>query len=428
MNEQPHSDMAPPDVEAVLGLGRPASSRSSRRRLGIAGGVVVAAAFGLFLAWQSNQSEGKVRYVTEPAQRVDLIVTVTATGAVQPTNSVDVSSELSGIVREVLVDFNSRVEVGQVLAELDTDRLVATVESSRARLEAARARVNQAAATVTETRLDFERKRTLVAEHVVSANELDAANAAYDRAVASVANARADVAAAVADLRLNETNLAKSRIISPINGIVLSRNVEPGQTVASTLQAPVLFTIAEDLTEMEVQVDVDEADVGKVRVGQKASFTVDAYPDNKFTAEIRELHFGSVVVQGVVTYKAILTADNSQLLLRPGMTATAEITVDQVAAALVVPNAALRFSPPVDNAKSDTRSFLQKILPGRPSLRPPSEKLGTGPARRIWVLVDGRPRELAVTIGPTDGSQTEIVEGDLQPGQLVIVSATEAAP
>lgn len=411
-----------PDIERVLGLDRPGRDARLRRRwLAVGAGILVAALLGVVLTWRSGSSDAAVRFVTEPAVRGDLIVRVTATGAVQPTNQVEVSSELSGIVRSVLVDFNSQVRVGQVLAELDTDRLRASVESSRARLAAAEAKVAEADATVVETKLDYDRKRTLVAEKVTSKQELDAAKAAYERAVASVASGKAEVAAAAADLRVYETDLAKTRITSPIDGVVLSRSVEPGQTVASMLQAPVLFTIAEDLGEMEVQVDVDEADVGKVREGQRATFTVDAYPDRTFTAEIRELRFGSEIVQGVVTYKAVLTADNSELLLRPGMTATAEIVVEEVADALTVPNAALRFSPPAAGATEDGRSFLQKLLPGRPMLRGPSEKAAAGADRRLWVLVDGRARELAVTIGPTDGSRTQIVEGDLEPGQAVIV-------
>jgi len=203
----------------------------------------------------------------------------------------------------------------------------------------------------------------------------------------------------------------------------LSRNVEPGQTVASSLQAPVLFTIAEDLTKMEVQVDVDEADVGNVREGQKATFTVDAYPDKKFTATIRELRFGSEVVQGVVTYKAVLTTDNSALLLRPGMTATAEIVVAHVKDALTVPNAALRFSP-AETQQVDNRNFLQKIMPGPPHLRRPSTtEQPTGADRKVWVLKDGSPEEVSVTVGPTDGKRTQIVKGNLQPGQAVIVDA-----
>lgn len=340
----------------------------------------------------------------------------------QPTNEVEVSSELSGIVRTVLVDYNSKVTIGQTLAELDTDKLKSTVDSSQAKLAAAKAKVSEAEATVVETRLERERQQTLVTRKVGAGQQLETAEAAHQRALAALESTKADISAAAADLALNETNLSKALIRSPITGVVLSRNVEPGQTVASSLQAPILFTIAEDLTKMEVQVDVDEADVGNVKEGQKATFTVDAYPDRQFIAEIRELRFGSEVVQGVVTYKAVLTADNSELLLRPGMTATAEIVVEKVADAVTVPNAALRFSPPAGTENEDRRSFLQKILPGMPRLRRPSSPHATsGSDRKVWTLVDGAPEEVSVTVGSSDGKRTQIIKGDLAPGQAVIV-------
>ena len=291
-------------------------------------------------------------FVVEPASRADVTVIITATGSVQPTNQVDVSSELSGTVRNVFVDYNSPVKVGQVLAELDTDKLKATLNSSRARLASARAKVLDVQATLLEKELVYERKKTLATSRISSQQDLDTAKAALDRAAAAVESAKADVGVAEADVQLNETNLVKARIVSPINGIALKRNVDPGQTVASSLQAPVLFTIAEDLTQMEVQVDVDEADVGKVKEGQQGQFSVDAYPDRRFQARIRELRYGSEVVQGVVTYKAVLSTDNAGLLLRPGMTATAEIIVQQVAQALTVPNAALRYAPPCQSARN----------------------------------------------------------------------------
>lgn len=414
------------DVEAVLGLDKP-KSRLGRLRPVLAAAAAAGAALLLYLWFGTGGSNNGVRYVTEPVTRGDLTVTVTATGTVQPTNEVEVSSELSGIVREVLVDYNSDVTTGQTLAVLDTDKLKATVDNSRAKLQAAKAKVSEAEATVLETRLERDRQQQLVAKRVGAEQQLETAEAAHQRALATRESAEADVAAASADLALNETNLRKAVIRSPITGVVLSRAVEPGQTVASSLQAPVLFTIAEDLTKMEVQVDVDEADVGNVREGQEATFTVDAYSDRTFAATIRELRYGSEVVQGVVTYKAVLTTDNTELLLRPGMTATAEIVVAQVDDALTVPNAALRFSPPRDSGAADQRNFLQKLIPGPPRLRKPSTvEQTTGAERAIWILRDGAPEEVTVTVGATDGKRTEIVKGDLEPGQDVIVD-TESA-
>jgi HlyD family secretion protein len=192
----------------------------------------------------------------------------------------------------------------------------------------------------------------------------------------------------------------------------------------------VLFTIAEDLTQMEVQVDVDEADVGKVKEKQQATFSVDAFPDRKFEARIRELRYGSEVVQGVVTYKAVLTTDNSEFLLRPGMTATAEIIVQQVTQALTVPNAALRYSPPARPSSEQNTGLLRKlgILRGRPPFRPASKREESGPNRRVWVLENGSPFPVPVLAGVSDGQRTEIVKGDLREGQGVIVDSTMARP
>jgi HlyD family secretion protein len=362
--------------------------------------------------------------VTEPAVRANLTVVVTATGTVEPTNQVEVSSELSGIVRKVLVDYNSAVHAGDVLAELDTDKLSATVDSSRAKLVAARAQIVQAQATVKETRVALDRKRALVSSSAVSRQDLDSAQAAYDRAVAAKAVAEADAGVAEAQLSLDETNLAKARIVSPINGVVLSRNVDPGQTVATSFQAPVLFTIAEDLREMEVQVDVDEADVGKVKEGQPASFSVDAYPERRFEASIRELRFGSEVVSGVVTYKAVLATANPDLLLRPGMTATAEITVDRVADALTVANAALRFTPPATDAKSGSRGLLSALLPRMPQFRSASPNQVETDRRRVWVLRDGVPSAVPVVTGLSDGRRTAVLEGELKAGDAVVVDSS----
>lgn len=413
-----------PDIEAILGIGeaKPSFSNASLPSWRTAAALLAVLVLG-FALWQSGGSDANIHYTTEPATISDLTVIVTATGSVQPINEVDVSSELSGTVRTVLVDYNSKVTAGQPLAELDTDKLKATVDSSRAKVNAAEARIKDAEATLNEKKLDYERKRQLADRHVSSALDLEAAKAAHERALAALDSARADLAATVADMKLNETNLAKACICSPINGIVLSRNVEPGQTVAANLQAPVLFTLAEDLAKMQVQVDVDEADVGQVREGQSATFTVDAYPGKIFNAKISELRYGSETVQGVVTYKAILTTDNTDLLLRPGMTATAEIKVQELKDALTIANAALRYEPPAI-AEVDDRSFIRRILPGPPRLRKASTLPTTGPDRKIWILKDDQPEEVVITTGATDGRRTEVIKGAVASGQAIIIDST----
>jgi len=409
------------EVEAILGAGRPSPWR---RRALVAVLLLFLGAAAAGYALLGRDPGSRTTWVTEPADRADLTVVVTATGTVEPTNQVEVSSELSGIVRKVSVDYNSTVHAGDVLAELDTDKLSATVDSSRAKLVAARAQIVQAQATVKETRVALDRKRALVSSSAVSRQDLDSAQAAYDRAVAGKAVAEADAGVAEAQLSLDETNLTKARIVSPINGVVLSRNVDPGQTVATSFQAPVLFTIAEDLREMEVQVDVDEADVGKVRDGQPATFSVDAYPERRFEASIRELRFGSEVVSGVVTYKAVLATANPDLLLRPGMTATAEITVDRVQDALTVPNAALRFTPPATTAKSTSRGLLSALLPRMPQFRSASPNQVETDHRRVWVLRDGVPVAVPVVTGLSDGRRTAILEGELKAGDAVVVDSS----
>ena len=415
-----------PDIEQILGVGKSAGrSWFGGWRAVMVAVVVIAAGAAGYLMWKGGGSGNVVRYVTEEATRGNLTIIVTATGSVQPLNEVNISSELSGTVRKVLVDYNSKVAAGQTLAELDTDKLQATVESSRAKLIAAQARVKDAEATLAEKEVDFARKERLVARKVISEQDLESARAAHLRSVAAVESAKADVVAAEADLKLNETNLAKACICSPIDGVVLLRNVEPGQTVASNLQAPVLFTLAEDLAKMRVQVDVDEADVGQVREGQSATFTVDAYPDRTFSARIRELRYGSETVQGVVTYKAVLETDNADLLLRPGMTATAEIVVREVTDAIRIPNAALRYTAEPQQAV-DTRSFIQKFLPGPPRLNGFKTPVATGPNRTIWVLDGGAAKPVEVVVGSSDGRLTELIEGDIAAGAAVIVDRIES--
>lgn len=406
------------DLEQILGVATPGSHWWSRRRARWAAAVVAVLALVL-LAVSMRGGSKAVHYVTAPVERGGLVVTVTATGSVQPRNKVDVSSELSGTVRRVLVDYNSQVETGQQLAVLDTDKLIATLDSSRAKVIAAKARVTDAQAAVVQAEKELARKRTLVGKNITSVQNLDTAQAAYDRAVASLESARADVGAAEADLRLNETNLAKASIVSPISGVVLKRNVDPGQTVASSFQAPVLFSIAEDLRQMELQVDVDEADVGKIKDGQTATFGVDAFPERKFPATIRYVRYASETLQGVVTYKAVLDIDNAELLLRPGMTATAEIKVAEVKDAILIPNQALRYAPPVTTQPS--RSLLRSIIPGMPQFRAASPRDQTGPRRTVWVLRDGQPAQTDIVIGATDGKKTSVESGALKTGDAVIV-------
>jgi len=411
------------NVQEILGLGSNPRRGWPRRVVkwaaAAAGGILLLLSISSWLGGGTDN----VRYVARPVTRGKLTVVVTATGSLQPTNQVDISSELSGAIREVLVDYNSVVEAGQLLARLDIDKLAATVNGSRAKLMEAKAKVAEADATVVEKKSDVERKKKLTVIHATSVQDLDQSQGAYDRALAAAAVARAGVDVAEAQLNLDEANLAKAAIRSPISGVVLKRNVDPGQIVASTLQTPVLFSIAEDLQRMELRLDIDEADVGQIRTGQNATFTVDAYPERKFPASIRLVRFASETVQGVVTYKGVLTVSNSELLLRPGMTATAQITVAEIPDALLIPNAALRYTPS-SGEETTGRGLLQRLLPGPPPLRSAGPVESIGRNRTVWVLRDGQPMRAQVVVGASDGKNTEIGSGDLQVGDVVIIDRT----
>jgi HlyD family secretion protein len=409
----------------MLGID-PASSRRRRRRrwlvaaLGI--GVLGTAAF----FWQRGDSTIRTRYETLEVERGDLTILVTATGTLQPTNEVEVGSEISGIVKTVEAD-NNEVKTGQVLAKLDTSRLEAQETQLKAALEAAKAKVLQTKATVSETQSKLAQLRhvhELSKGKVPSQTELDAAQASFDRAQADGASATAAVAQAQATLEVTQTDLGKAAIRSPIDGIVLTSSVEPGQTVAAAFQAPVLFTLAEDLTQMELHVDVDEADIGKVKEGQSATFAVDAYPDRVFQATITQTRFGSKTVDGVVTYETVLKVDNSDMSLRPGMTATADITIQRIEGAVLMPSSALRFSPPVEAEKAPSRGLLEAMLPrppGRSSASKPKEKTATDGGQKVWTLEDGAPVAIPVTLGATNGVLTEVLAGGVTPGMRLVI-------
>ena len=418
------------DITSVL-----ETDQHSNRKRNLKWWLIVLAAIAVVIVViliRTMSGSSAVRYTTREATRGNLTVIVTATGTLQPTNEVQVGSELSGIIESVDADYNDKVTVGQPLARLDTTKLKAQVTQSQAALESARARAVEAKATVSETLSKLEqlkKVRELSGNKVPSQADLDAATAAWERAVAEQASADAGVSQAEGTLSAIQTDLTKAVIRSPINGVVLSRNVETGQTVAASFTAPVLFTLAEDLTEMELQVDVDEADIGKVAAGQAATFTVAAWPNRTFNAVITEVRFGSSTTSGVVTYKTVLKVDNSDLALRPGMTATADITVSKVENAILIPNAALRFTPP-DKAASEKKpsaSLVRSLLPGPPrragQLKPVATTLNG--KQTVWTLRDGELAPIPVTIGLTDGSLSEVVAGDVQPGTLLVTDVAQ---
>lgn len=413
-----------PDIAKILELDR-ASGRRHRLRRWIILIVIVVVAVTARAVWKNKKEQNSMQYETQQATRGNLTIIVTATGTLQPTNEVEVGSEQSGIVKSVEVDYNDKVVVGQVLARLDTSRLDAQVTQARASLESAKAKVLQAQATLNETRsklAQYQKVRELSNNKVPSQTELEAAEAAFERAKADVASSNAAVSQAQAALETYETDLSKTVIHSPINGVVLTRSVEPGQTVAAAFQAPVLFTLAEDLTKMELHVDVDEADIGQVKEGQEAVFTVDAYLDRTFQAKIIQIRYDSQTVEGVVTYETVLKVDNSDLSLRPGMTATADITVKKIEGAVLVPNTALRFSPPVEQQPQQRRpsSLLGALF------RPPrmqiqhTEESSNKTEKKVWTLVNDQLTPVDITVGSTDGIMTEVVKGNIEPGTELV--------
>jgi HlyD family secretion protein len=427
--------MAVPETTSSIALGPVLeqdrlAQLARRRKRWLAGGAVLVIALLCWRAFAGGEGD-ETRYRLAAATRGPLVVTVNATGTLQPTNQVDVGSELSGILETVEVDFNERVKKGQVLARLDTSKLSAEALQAKALLGVAEAALVEKKASVAEADADLRRLNVLhkaSGGRVPSPQELDTAVATLARAKASVASSEAQIDQARAKLDFDSTNLEKAEIRSPIDGVVLTRDVEPGQTIASSFQAPKLFQLAEDLAQMELEVDVDEADVGQVKEGQQATFTVDSYPHRTFPARITQLRYAPETVSGVVTYKAVLQVANADLALRPGMTATADIVVATVENAVLVPNEALRFVPPAA-AKREEAGLLQKLIPmGRRYSRPPPPPgPARGDARRtVYELEGNEPVPVEIQVGLTDGRLTQVTGGEVTAGtELVVDVAAE---
>ena len=399
-----------------------------RRRWGrwIWGGAValVLAGGAAWFLGGTGQGAGAVSYVTAPVARGDLTVSVTATGTLQPTTRVDVSSELPGTLATVEVDYNDLVTVGQVLARLDTSKIAAQVATAEAQEAAARARVTQAEATVAEVAETLATQKELADKGLASRTNMVSVEANDARARAALDMARADLTLAAANLALARADLDKAVIRSPINGMVLNRKAEAGQIVGPGLNDPVLFVLAENLTRMELLAAVDEADIGQVEVGQDAEFTVDAFDNRDFTATITQVRYASEVTDGVVSYKAVLAVENPDLRLRPGMTATATITVAEEIGALLVPNAAVRWAPPRAAGGQGAAGLAGLILPA-PGSRNPPQAVGSG--RSLWVLRGGEPVEVTVGIGASDGRNTIVTGEGLAEGDAAITDRLTAS-
>jgi HlyD family secretion protein len=416
---------------------------TQRRLLAAAAAVLLVA----LAAWRLSRPSAGPRYETVPADRGDIVARVTASGTLSALVTVQVGSQVSGRIQSVLVDFNSRVKKGQLIARIDPQLFDAAVEQARANLMAANGNAEKAKAQAIDATRQAQRSRALADQKLVAVADAETAEAAADAARASVAAAEGSVAQARAALNQAQVNFGYTNIVSPIDGVVISRNVDPGQTVAASLQVATLFTIAEDLARMQVDTSVSEADVGKLVDGMEVSFTVDAFPGEKFVGRVRQVRNAATTVQNVVTYDAVIDVANPELKLRPGMTANATFVWAERKGVVRIPNAALRFQPPAEllaglgrkekgagaGAAPNGPAPSSSGAPGAPGGKggPPAAGAGAeggarddkhaASRRTAWVLKDGVPRPVRLRVGVTDGSLTELVDGELAPGDACVV-------
>ena len=396
--------------------------------------ALIAAAYGGYRYFATNGKQTTYKFAT--VESGPLTAAVSAAGTLNPVSTVQVGSQISGQIKEILVDFNSPVKAGQLVARIDPETYQHRLRQAEADLEATRSAVNvqralayQAQVNLAEAQRDFDRKSLLLSKNFISPADRDKARTTLDGAIAQVRLTEAQVRNSESVVRQREAQVAQAKvdlgrteIRSPVDGIVVKRSVEPGQTVAASLQAPELFVIARNLSDMQVETSIDEADVGRVAIGQRTHFTVDAFPQRRFEGEVRQVRKAATVVSNVVTYTVIVTASNDDLTLLPGMTANVRIVTVKKDKVLKVANAALRFKP-------ESEKDAPKVSPGG---TPPGGADGRGrrgkPASQVWVLDEaGKPKAIPIETGITDGTATEITAGDVREGMEVIVGATASA-
>jgi HlyD family secretion protein len=403
-----------------------------KKALLIAGALLLVAGAGFgFWLWGSSPKE--VPYVTTPVQRADITQVVSSTGTLQAVVTVTVGSQISGTIDKLSADFNTKVKAGQVVAQLNQDKFKAAVDQARANVLAAESNVAKSKVAVADALRTLQRNRELAKRDLMAQSDLDASQTAYDAALAQLEVNKAQTAQAQAALNQAMVDFNNTIIRSPVDGIVISRNVDVGQTVAASLQAPTLFTIANDLSNMEVHTSVDEADVGNVVEGQEVTFTVDAFPTRRFRGRVYQVRNAPTVVQNVVTYDAVVRINNKELLLKPGMTANVQFLVSQKSNVIAIPNMAVRFKPPdqKEEAQELLRQEKARAAP-QAGARRTSRAGGGGGVRsarrvRIYVLKDAKVQPVEVQLGITDGSKTEVVEGDLKENDAVIIGMSSSA-
>lgn len=371
-------------------------------------GIMVVGLTGAVWFWTRNPNQD-AQYRVVKIERGDIHITVLATGTVQPITQVQVGTQVTGTITGLFADFNSHVTAGQVIAQIDPALFQARVEQDRANLLQANANVEKTQATLVQAEKELARSEELARRELISPSELDAAVASFDSLAAQLKVSNASVVQNEALLKTSQINLKYTTILSPIDGVVVSRNVDVGQTVAASLSAPTLFVIANTLKHVQCQANIAEADIGKISLDQKVSFTVDAYPEDRFHGKISQIRLSPVIVQNVVTYTVIVKAENPEEKLLPGMTANMIFEVDEKKKVLKIPNTALRFTPPGETA-------------GKTSSSPNGEKeRGHEKWTRVWIQTEDGTKSVPVATGVTDGTFTQIVKGELQEGQDVII-------
>ena len=370
-------------------------------------GVSIVIVLGIVVFIAFRKKENGLNFRTEKISKGDIVETVTASGNVNAVTTVLVGTQVSGTIKTIYADFNSPVKNGQLIAQIDPATFEAQVEQARANLLYAKANLEKADASFIDAKRTMERNKALFSKDLIARSEVDTAETNYETAKAQINASKAQVAQSEASLKVAETNLRYTRIISPVNGIVVSRNVDVGQTVAASFQTPTLFTIAQDLTKMQIDTNVAEADIGKVKQGQDVEFGVDAYPGVIFKGKVSQVRNAPINVQNVITYNAVILVGNPELKLKPGMTANVSIIISAKKEVLRIPNAALRFSMS-DRDKDKSKKTQQK---------------GAG----VWIIAEGKPKRLPVTTGVSDGSYTELISGEIKEGQEVIVESLTKA-
>ena len=362
--------------------------------------ILIIIAAGVFALFRDKEPEIKFRTVN--VSMGDIREVVTASGTVNAVTTVLVGTQVSGTIKHIYVDFNSQVKKDQLIVQIDPAIFEAQVEQARANLLSARANLEKADAALVDAKRTFDRTKELYQRNLIARSELDTAETNHETSKAQVEVAKAQIVQTEAALKLAETNLKYTRIVSPVDGIVVSRNVDVGQTVAASFQTPTLFTIAQDLTKMQINTNVDEADIGKIKMGQPVEFNVDAYPEIIFNGKVWQIRIAPITVQNVVTYDVVIKMDNPELKLKPGMTANVSILTAVKKDILKIPNAAMRFRPSDKNKVN-------------------AQQKGFG----VWQLVNGEPNRIPVSAGISDGSFTEVISGDIREGQEIIIESLD---